>query len=193
MNKSLWQKYWESLGGWVTLLQDKYFYIALILTALLLPLWWHPFWWDTILSVISILVGFSISGFAVILSISDARFKARLLVRSSYDRRSPFLMANAAFTHYITSGFLALLAALICKAWYQPTWLPSPEADLQDFNILFTVLSKFLWTFSGFLFCYCLSSGVGAIFYIYHIAEITQTVSDHEKTLAELEEKANEP
>lgn len=177
--KSLWQRYWESLGGWQTLLNDHYFFIGIGLTVLLIPLWLQPLWWDTVITIVSILIGFSVGGFSVVLAISSERLQDRLLRRSEYDNRSPFLMFNAAFAHYLLTGFLALGAALLCKAWYQPQWLPQPESDLQNMRAFLGVFARMLWLLSGFLFCYCLSSGVGAVFFIYRIAEILQKVADH--------------
>ena len=182
--KPLIERFFESLGGWNTLYKDKFLWAAVVLTVLLTPLWIHPQWWDMVIGVMSLLVGFSIGGLAVILSLLGDQMKRRIMKRSKFDGRSPFLMLNAAFTHYIITCFTALAAALLSKAWYQPQWIPSDSEGTHDFIMVLTGLSKIVWLVSGFLFCYSLTSGAGAMLYIYRLAETSQTVADFENAKA---------
>lgn len=188
---NIWKRYWHALGGLSTLLKDIHLYIAVGLTVLTLPIWLVPLWWDLVISVLSTVIGFSIGGFSVVLALSNERMKGRLLKRNKFTGRSPFLMFNSAFTHYILLGFLALMLALLCKAYYRPELLSQMEPWAKDFWEYIGYFARIGWVIAGFFFCYCLSSCVGAVFYIYRLAEIIQIMDDHDKNM-ELAKKDNQ-
>jgi len=178
--ESIWRRFWIALGGWSTLLNDVYLYAALALTIVSLPLWLQPLWWDTTINVLAILIGFSVSGFAVALSVVD-RLGGRELKRSRYDNTSPLLKLIAGYVHYLIVGITALGFSVLCKAWYFPNWVEvaRTKAEWEFFLTVMAISAIILWVFGGFLFCYSLTSAVRNVMSIFRLIHLVQRVHDH--------------
>jgi len=69
-------RYWVVYGGWPALIWSPYFHLSLVLLVITASQWINPLWWDSVLSIVPNLLGFTLGGFAIFLSFGDDRFKA---------------------------------------------------------------------------------------------------------------------
>jgi hypothetical protein len=135
------------------------------------PFWSQPCWWDTVISVLPNLIGFSIGGFAIWMSFGDESFKARLSGqrKNSKSAVSPFMAVNSLFVHFILLQIIALFWALTSKTWYiHPSELTPP------FNVLMIPLENLIarldldvcciifWGVGFWIFLYSLLTAVAA-------------------------------
>lgn len=151
------------------------FRVALWFTLLVFPLWWFPNWWESVLNVLSLLIGFSISGLGMVCSFGDARFRKLIGPKDAQDERPPYLMMTSEFTFFVLLQFASLTLALVCKAFYQPQWF---DRYVTFYSIL-TYLGKALWGFAFFFFSWSLSTGIGAALYLYRLTKMQVTVDCH--------------
>lgn len=175
--KSIWIRYWMAFGGAQRLFKDPYFGAAICLTIASFPLWITPGWWNSTINVMAILIGFSVSTFAVALSLTDS-FRERLTKRDSYDDSSPLLTLIAGYIHYLTVGFCSVGASLISMAWYHPEWVGDIDYGYEFFPTGLWLLSRGFWILSGLLFCYSLTSALQCTMSLFRLADITQKVAD---------------
>lgn len=127
------------------------------------PFWLNESWWDTALSTLPNLLGFTLAGFTIWLGFGDEKFRI-LLSNAKPDKESAFMGVSAAFAHFVVVQLLALIAALWSKAMDFP--LPN------DFNlrIMFKPIAHF-GHFLGFtLFVYALMSALAATLGVFRAA-----------------------
>lgn len=120
LRNSIIRRYWEEYGGWPGLMTSKYFWAAFCLTLVMFPFWWSQPWYDTSISVLPNLLGFSLAAYAILLSISDSPVKAAMV------KSGASLVISATFAHFILVQALALVVALAAKALYPQS---GPLAD----------------------------------------------------------------
>ena len=132
----MWVRYWRSYGGGASLLVSRYLYLAVVLTLLTAGNWTTDAWWESVTSVLPNVLGFTLGGFAILVSFGDERFKAILAEGKLNGDPSTYLKISAGFMHFIVVQVLALSIALIAKSAYvldlrwvrhwaggRPTWL----------------------------------------------------------------------
>lgn len=176
-SENIWQRYWKALGGWQTLKDDHYLKVAFCLAVASVTLWIEPEWWDGVINVMAILIGFSVSTFSVALTLAD-RISDRLLRRSKFDNSSPLLTLIAGYVFYLLVGFLSLGASVMAKAWYKPHWLKNVD---HDYDFLFQCLwvsARLYWFLCGVLFWYSLTSGVRCLMSVFRLSSIVQRLED---------------
>lgn len=146
------QAYWRTYGGIIALLKSPYLHFSLVLTFVVAPLWCDSkgMWFDVVMSVVPSVLGFSLGGYAILLAFGDEQF--RLAVSGSDDNGapSPFMVANAAFIHFIVVSSSALLYALIAKAW--------------------GIVGSAFAALGVALFIYSVATALAAAFAIHHVA-----------------------
>ncbi|MGE4501977.1 MAG: hypothetical protein AB7D03_03805 [Thiomicrospira sp.] len=111
--------YWIGYGGFKALIASPFLHLAILITALSYPLWFNQSWWDSVISTIPGLLGFTLGGYAIWLAIGDEKFKS-LISGSTEERLSPFIRLNYAFLHFVLVQVTALIFALTLKglsAW----------------------------------------------------------------------------
>lgn len=113
--QSIVKRYWTAYGGLRALVRSMYLWSSLVLSICLYKLWLAPGWWDTVLSVIPNLLGFSLGGFALWIAIGDDNFRELIAIKRSDKRASIYDGINANFVHFIVLQVLALLCALWAK------------------------------------------------------------------------------
>jgi hypothetical protein len=175
---SIWVEYWNALGGWDVLKTEVYFLWAVVLTVFTAPFWLIPGWWDTTTDVLAILVGFSVSIFAVALTLAE-RMGNRMFKRDSYDGQSPLLVFLAGYIFYILLGFVALAGGVISEAWYQPQILDITAVNYEFFSSMLLIVAKLFWCLCGLLFWYCLTLGVRTLMSVFRLAGVLQLVEEH--------------
>lgn len=147
--------YWRTYGGLRALLLSPYLHGSIAYTFLVTPLWYYrgAAWFDTAVSVIPSMLGFSVAGYAILLAFGDEKFRKIISGSDSDGKPSPFMVVNASFVHFILVSAVALLFAIFAKAW-------NVQANA--------------WAGVGvLLFSYSIATAVAAAFAILHVASWT--------------------
>lgn len=71
----MFRRYWRAYGGCAAIGGSPYFHISILITALVSDIWMQPQWWDGVLSIVPNLTGFTLGGFAIIVTFGDDSFK----------------------------------------------------------------------------------------------------------------------
>ena len=107
--------YFEAYGGGRALVRSPYVHTAVVLTIITKSLWTQPGWWELTLAIIPNLVGFTLSGYAVVITIGDKQLKEAMVQKTS-NRPSAFRAYNTTFFHFIIIMLLSIILALIAKS-----------------------------------------------------------------------------
>ncbi|MGO3442462.1 MAG: hypothetical protein ACTINA_02955, partial [Pseudoalteromonas distincta] len=126
-------------------------------------------WWDDVLSIMPNLLGFSLGGFALWMSIGSEKFRDFLAEQDkpcgecnecrkafgecSNDEPSAFTMINAIFLHFMILQVLAILLAMISKAYVG-------YFDLVFMNNTAKMILASSYCVSYFIFIYALISSL---------------------------------
>jgi len=120
--------YWKIYGGWRAVIQSIYFYAAIALTALCLPMWMDKgFFGDErrvtglLLTMVPALMAFSLAGMAIILAMSGRRFLNA--IRQGGQPDSLFMQVVALFFHFIVVQTGALVLSLASASYPMQDWL----------------------------------------------------------------------
>ena len=183
---SPYHDYWAVYGGWRAILKSPYVLIALALTIIMSGLWTKENWWDNPLSVLPNLVGFTLSGVAVLTGWSNNRFVSKLMGRSKEGKEGPFVSVVATFTHFLLVQIIALLLALIAKSrplanipdeWW--AWSTTHLPILSDVRM---VLGHVFWFFSFAVFVYAILLTAAATVGIFWFARWSDRAHEREAT-----------
>lgn len=125
--RKIFARYWVAYGGLRALVRSPYLHMALLFLALTWGTWSEPNWWDQVLSVVPNVLGFTLAGFAMFLGFGDEKFRTLLATpdEESPQSHSIYVSLCASFVHFIVIQMIALLLALLAKAW----WFPFPWPD----------------------------------------------------------------
>lgn len=126
-------RYWRAYGGFISLLKSPYFYAAIACTFFLRVYWLGeptpactlpcpyqcpsppPPWWDTALSVLPNLLGFSLGGYLMWLGVGDTSFRSWLHRKAAPEETSVYMEVSATFVHFVIVQIVALVVAVIAK------------------------------------------------------------------------------
>ncbi len=151
----IFARYWRAYGGSRALFSSPYLHVSVLLAGAMYPFWLREAWWDTALSTLPNVLGFTLAGFTIWLGFGDEKFRT-LISRAKPDRESPFMGVSAGFAHFVVVQILALMAALWAKAMNFP--LPN-DCWLHEYIRFFVSPGQYL----GFLlFIYALMSALAA-------------------------------
>ncbi|NUZ06724.1 hypothetical protein HQN59_13225 [Schlegelella sp. ID0723] len=178
--------YWHAYGGVRALVRSPYLHLALVLTAFAYPYWSAPLWWDTVISVLPNLLGFTLGGFAMFMGFGDEQFKRTLVATDpdAPDEPTLFVVVCGAFVHFIVMQCAALLAALLAKAWW--VYVPWPEPIARALPWL-----NLLGGCVGFgLFLYALTSTLAATMHVFRMATVYDKVQRMRQQLEEAQERS---
>ena len=161
-------KYFVIYGGFNAMATSVYFWGAAVLTALCYKYFASPDWWSLVLNVVPGLVGFSIAGVAIFVSLGSDRLRASIAGREpGSDDSSPFIDFMAMFTHFIVIQLLALVVAVASKALYE-----SPIDQRSPLVLLVDPIRNPFWLVGGFLFLYATLLCVALALEIFRLAEM---------------------
>ena len=159
----VFNKYWSIYGGASALFRSRYLHVSIILTILLYPTWITHDWYNQVLSIIPNLLGFSLGGFAIFLALGDEKFRKIISGDGNKKNDSPFLSVNATFVHFILSQVIAIIMALLGKAY--------------DFEVENTIINSFFYTlkiffafFSYLFFMYALMCVFAATLSLFRVS-----------------------
>ena len=106
----IFARYWRAYGGSRALFSSPYLHVSVLLAGAMYPFWLREAWWDTALSTLPNVLGFTLAGFTIWLGFGDEKFRT-LISRAKPDRESPFMGVSAGFAHFVVVQILALMAA----------------------------------------------------------------------------------
>jgi hypothetical protein len=129
-------RYWAAYGGLPVLLRSPYLHLSLLVTLLCWNQWTNANWWESPLSALPNVLGFSLGGYAILIGFGDEKFKSIISGSRKEWSHSPFIGVSAAFMHFIIVQLLALILALVAKALYFP---------LDSSSLFFRVLPQAVW------------------------------------------------
>ncbi|PNF79616.1 hypothetical protein CXK92_13275 [Stutzerimonas stutzeri] len=160
----LWRRYWSAYGGAKALFKSFYILLALALTIVNYGSWSQPGWWEVIISSMPTLLGFTLAGMAVFLSM-DSGFSKFIAGSKKTDKPSPFISLISSFTHFIVVQVIAFTYALSAKSLYFTTdWLPN------WYYKALPTLNLIGGAFGYFAFLYAIMLILGATFAIFRIS-----------------------
>lgn len=108
---------YRNYGGWRSLVQSEYFWLALVLSAACWRIGVDEKWADLAKSILPTLAGFSIAAYAIFFAVLDER--ARNALRAPAEElgnRSPLLILASSISHAVFIQILALLTAIVFPA-----------------------------------------------------------------------------
>ena len=162
--------YLDEYGGINSVVKSSYFWAATLTTVLASRYFLAPKWWDVVLSVVPGLVGFSIAGVAIFISLGNDGLRSVFAGRRPSDpetKSSPFMKFMAMFTHFIIVQLLALVFAFLAKSFYDAS--APPYAILTDIS---DNLKAPFWLISGLLFLYSIFLSMSLALEIYRLARM---------------------
>lgn len=111
--------YWKIYGGWRAMIRSAYLHAAIVFTALAAPIWLDKNldWTGIVLDVTPSILGFSLGGYAVLFAFGDQKFQYAISGQDPDGTPSPFMELNASFVHFLVVNILALLVAILARAW----------------------------------------------------------------------------
>ena len=161
----IFKRFWMAYGGAGALLRSPYLYVALLIAPLCWGTWSAPNWWDTVISVLPNLLGFTLGGFAIFVSFGDARFIASLAAEEE-DPAQPTVYRElcATFVHFILVQVTALILAIVTKGM----WFP---ASFPDYIAKALPIANMAWgAFCYCVFLYALTSVVAIALHVFRIS-----------------------
>ena len=166
--RKIFKKYWKAYGEWPKLKGSPYLHLALLLTCITANSWLEKDWWDTVISTLPNLLGFTLAGFSMFIGFGDERFRAMLAEPDedevNQEEATIYLQLCATFVHFILIQIMALIFALVAKStFFYAEWL----GPLQAYIVQARVIG---WAFGYMLFLYALTSAVAATMHVFRIA-----------------------
>lgn len=113
------RKYWEIYGGWTALIRSPYLHASILFSILACPIWLDAKkdWTDIVMAVTPSILGFSLGGYAILFAFGDEKFRLAISGPDADGSPSPFMNVNASFVHFLVVNVLALLLAILARAW----------------------------------------------------------------------------
>ncbi|MGP1628334.1 MAG: hypothetical protein ACTS8S_00075 [Giesbergeria sp.] len=181
--RRIFSLYWTAYGGSSALLRSPYLHVAILLLALTWNTWWSPSclagaacsaWWDQSIAVLPNLLGFTLGGFAIFIGFGDEKFRAlladpRKVEEAAVPLSTIYVELCASFVHFILIQALAVLFAVVAKAW----WFYTPFVD--PVRNWLPYLNGVAGAFGYGLFLYALTSVVAATMHVFRIANMYAT------------------
>jgi hypothetical protein len=119
--KDIWGVYWKAYGRIMAVIVSPYFHAAILCSLIIFPFWTGKevgAWFDLCISFMPNSLGFTVAGYAILLAFGDSAFRQLLAgTKDSNGGVSAFIEVNSTFVHFIILQVLALVIALIGKAW----------------------------------------------------------------------------
>lgn len=171
---SILHRYWRAYGGLAALVRSGYLHAAVLLTVLTWHTWGGPHWWDTVISVLPNLLGFTLGGFAIFIGFGDDSFR-RSLAAPEDDPATPsvYFEMCATFVHFILVQVIGLVLALVAKGlWFHAEWMAPLHALLPTLNAIGGA--------AGYLvFLYAITSIVAVTLHVLRIASMYEQHQRH--------------
>lgn len=166
------KEYWTCYGGYKSVIKSAYFWIAVIFSIISYQTWMTTGWENKFIGVFPSLLGFTLAGYAVWLTLGDQQLKSILSKKKNENNISLFMVINASFIHFIILQILAFIGIL-----FLDTNSINHFSDFSNLNKctiyqnIFKYLSHILNCFVFFLSIYSILSMLAAVFGLFNIAK----------------------
>lgn len=152
-------------GGFRAVLKSPYFHFSIFLLAVTHGEWNIAFdrekgigWCSVVLGVMPNMVGFTLGGYAILLSFGDDKYRA--LISGTTTEPSPYMQISATFLHFIIMQISALLFAVLANS------ICGATAQYRFGSLLCKIVSGF-----GFwLFLYSICLAVASTFAVFTVS-----------------------
>ncbi len=116
--ENIYKMYWKAYGGCRAFWASYYFFIPVIITILCAKHWINNTnWINDPLTILPSLLGFTLAGYAMWLSVGNEKLK--ILLSSKFDKNknlySYFMQINASFIHFVVFQLIALIVVYFLK------------------------------------------------------------------------------
>lgn len=162
----IFKRYWLSYGGFRAFISSPYLHISIVFTFFTAGYWSDNNWWSQSLSILPSLLGFTLGGFAVFLSLGSEDFRS-LMAQPEKDEttdKSPYMTVIGSFVHFVLIQMMAILVSILANAasyTEKPYYLP------KDMNLTLSYIVGFI----GYgLFLYSLLLALSVCFAIYRMS-----------------------
>lgn len=109
-------EYFYIYGGLKPLIRSASFLISIIATLISVKIWLTDEWWLIPISVLPNIIGFSIGGYAILVSFGDDKFKEGISGKDPGETdESPYMHFNASMVHAIITQIISVVLALLFK------------------------------------------------------------------------------
>ncbi|MCU7932058.1 MAG: hypothetical protein KZQ90_14750 [Candidatus Thiodiazotropha sp. (ex Codakia rugifera)] len=177
-------RYWYAYGGWIEVLVSPYFHLAIVINILTISQWTGDNWHISIINIMPSLLGFSLGGYAILLSFGNDKFLERLTKPSKgYLKNKPkdifkmdsiYIKVNASFVHFILLQMIALLLALIYQSGVFSHLAIDKKSMLltywPDYPAFLNTVKHFYSFTTYLIFIYALVSAISLTFNIFRMA-----------------------
>lgn len=170
----LMRAYWNIYGGIRDILKSGFFKVAVIIWLVSFSTWANPLWWDLVIQILPNLLGFTLGGYALSLTIGNDIFRGVIVDAKDKKGHSVLLKTSATFVHFVITQLLALLIALVAKSFFFRIGSLSESAKLLfDRPILVSAVkagSLMLWGAGYLIFIYALCVSGAACLAIFRLS-----------------------
>lgn len=163
--RKIFSVYWSAYGGWKALFSSFYLFVSLLILVILYPLWSKDGWWDTVITIMPNMIGFSLAGLSIWLATGDEKLKSTISGTHpvSSGKHSPYIRTNASFVHFILLQVFALMAAITAKAYYI-----EPFGVFKKYDYQYLIL--FGWGLGFLIFVYAMATAVAVTMSIFRVS-----------------------
>ena len=168
-------RYFRYYGGIKEILRSPYLIYSTIFSLFLFPIWTNENWWELVIIIQPSIIGFSLAGYAILLTFGNEEFLKLIRGRREENETSPYMMLSSTFFHFLFIQIIAIFAAILFKSFYHPI----PCLVIHCFGkigidiIKINNVLKLLFWFIGFtIFIYSLSLAIAAINYVLKTSEL---------------------
>lgn len=169
------KQYWKSYGGLKAMFGSPYLHVSLFILLCTFGFWSDDKWWNQSLSILPNLLGFTLGGFAIFLSLGSDEFRSLLAsndeVEESFDKSS-YMIVVSAFIHFVVIQIFALIISIIANASQHTT---KPDCISNNINNLLSVI---LGAFGYGFFLYSLVLSLSVCFAIYRLASLFSKIEN---------------
>lgn len=173
----IFRRYWKSYGGLSALVSSPYLHVSILITILTFGYWSDNDWWVQSLRVLPSLMGFTLGGFAIFLSLGSEDFRsimARADKGESTDK-SPYMVVISSFVHFVLIQMLAIVTSIIANA---ASYTSLPFFISSSWNDIFILL---IGLFGYGLFIYSLLLATSVCMAIYRMSGLYATFKSRDE------------
>lgn len=166
------KEYWQSYGRLNAIISSAYFWIAVVITMISYTTWLKSDWEEQFIGVFPSLLGFTLAGYAVWLTLGDKQLRTILVKKVNENNISAFMTINASFIHFIVLQVLAFIGLFILNTNSMSHLVHF--IHLESCDLFFNIYKSLATTFNCFVFflsIYSILSMLAAIFGLFNIAK----------------------
>lgn len=142
--------YIKYFGKLSDIIITPYFHVAVIISFLVIFFGQDAkIWTETALNTLPDILGFSIGGYAIIITFGDEKFRKFLVDTEIDNQKSLLLVVNGTFIHFILCQTIAIILAYICSSF-----------DIENYTINFIFSIPFSYSI---LFCIAIAFEIKTI------------------------------